>query len=141
MKTTIWDKLQTSSPVNKQAAMETASHGSPTSSKIILSREWQELPPMRNPSWAERNHPHFVDLKGVKFGRFVVLGIAAGEHAKKQDWVCRCACGVYAARRAKSIRNPRNDGDRCEMCRQTEFLRREDSAEQRAKRKSQGLGY
>lgn len=62
------------------------------------------------------------DLKGVKFGRFTVLGWIGGG-----KWQVRCSCGNYAARKTKAIRNPKNNNDCCELCRELLFLKREDT--------------
>lgn len=62
------------------------------------------------------------DLTGLTFGRFVVVGY----HGKGGKWVCRCSCGRYAVRRAKSIFNKENTKDRCEYCRQIAFIKREE---------------
>lgn len=68
-------------------------------------------------------NPSFVDLTGVRFGRFVVYGLAANHQAR---WACRCDCGRYALRSAKAIKNPSNDLDRCDHCRHLAFLKREE---------------
>jgi len=47
-------------------------------------------------------HKNAVDLTGIKFGRFVVVGLSAD--SKKPKWVVRCSCGNFEVRSAKCIR-------------------------------------
>lgn len=61
-----------------------------------------------------KNVPKSINLAGIKFGRFTVVGLS--KH-KSGTWVVRCACGAYEDRKAKAIRNPENFGDRCTKCR------------------------
>ncbi len=68
-----------------------------------------------------RKNKDFTDLSGVKFGRFVVIGIARDYPGR---WVVRCNCGKYTTRRKKAITNPENTQDRCEHCRHLAFLKR-----------------
>lgn len=59
--------------------------------------------------------PEFMDdLTGMTVGRFKVMGLHTVSPAR---WSLRCSCGRFSLRRAKSIKNPKNDIDRCERCR------------------------
>ena len=62
-------------------------------------------------------------MTGFKFGRFTVVGMALNTPHR---WVVRCICGIYTMRKLKSIRNPNNNQDRCERCRQLAYLKRSD---------------
>ena len=61
-------------------------------------------------------------LVGVRFGRFVVVGL----HAEiRGAWVVRCDCGDYETRRSRAIRNPNNFGDRCTLCRNAAYQKKD----------------
>lgn len=63
-----------------------------------------------------------ADLAGTKFGRFTVVGKLANKR-----WQVRCSCGNYSARKSKSILNPNNSNDCCEVCRELLYLRRNEA--------------
>lgn len=82
----------------------------------------------RAPEAKERFQPGFVDLKGVKIGRFTVMGIAAElKTCNGQNWVLRCVCGSYETRKAKYIKScvagNRERDPMCDWCRKTNRLR------------------
>jgi hypothetical protein len=65
------------------------------------------------------------DLRGRKFGRFTVIGLFAHKKAKDKNgdgrrtlWIVR----MYEARTTRSLRNPKNEGDRCARCRKIAHL-------------------
>jgi hypothetical protein len=58
------------------------------------------------------------DLTGTKCGRMTVIG-----NNGKTRWVCRCACGRYELRKAKSVLNP-NNYDMCHACRRLVTVKR-----------------
>lgn len=60
-------------------------------------------------------------LIGETFGRFTVIGL---HRTIAGAWVVRCSFGNYETRRAKSIRNPNNFGDRCAKCRFVAYERK-----------------
>ena len=62
------------------------------------------------------------DLAGLKFGRFEVLGVYVEKTKGKIVWVVRCSCGAYEVRASKAIKNPKNDTDRCFVCRKLEYV-------------------
>ncbi|HEJ6002023.1 TPA: hypothetical protein SL812_003317 [Pseudomonas aeruginosa] len=78
---------------------------------------------MRAPTEGEMTTSGFIDLRGVKFGRFTVLGMSAKKAAR---WVVRCECGNWSLRTSRSIKNPNNAEDCCEECRHLLFLKREE---------------
>lgn len=61
-------------------------------------------------------------LTGTKFGRFTVVGKLVNKR-----WQVRCSCGNYSARKSKAIRNPSNNNDCCEVCRELLYLRRNEA--------------
>lgn len=128
-----WDKIGASVPVNSQAAKSIGRGFEYTSPKKVLTQEWDSPPTMFS-----RIPKGEFDLTGHKFGRFTVIGKLMWEKRSvdKALWVCRCACGKYAARTSKAARNPANaEIDRCEQCRHVAYLKREDSADRRLQRK------
>lgn len=63
-----------------------------------------------------------TNLTGTKFGRFTVVGKLVNK-----KWQVRCSCGNYSARKSKSIKNPNNNNDCCEVCRELLYLRRNEA--------------
>lgn len=61
------------------------------------------------------------NLTGYRRGSLTVIGLSRDTAGV---WVCRCVCGHYVTRRAKSIKNPANTIDACEFCRHVQYLRR-----------------
>lgn len=58
-----------------------------------------------------------LDLRGYKYGRMTVIGLADEQNLKKNSrWVVRCSCGRYEHRKARAIRNPENARDCCVQC-------------------------
>ncbi|TDX21611.1 hypothetical protein DFO67_13521 [Modicisalibacter xianhensis] len=55
-----------------------------------------------------------ADYRGIRFGRMTVIGLLRD---LSDRWLCRCSCGRYEARKAKAIRNKRNNKDSCLQCR------------------------
>ena len=104
-------------PINKVAAL-VVSKSPPDcqyDAKVAcLQRRWDSPPPMRI---LTANIP---DFRGKRVGRFTVVGLYAGAPGL---WVVRCACGAYETRRAKSLHNPLNIDDCCQLCRHVEHLR------------------
>lgn len=122
-----FDKIATSAPVNRTAAMQTAS-GDAWVPTINILDWYPDQPKLANIDRAARLNPEFKDFTGMKFGFLTVLGLMD----KKSDntpasWVCRCVCGSFCTRRAKSIKNGIARGntfiDRCGMCQYQARLR------------------
>ena len=131
MKRSIYDGgLQ---PVDRTAARVAGKGEHYESKKKITQRHWDVPPPMRQVSPKD-----LIDnLIGIKFGRLTVLGLYTEASGL---WVVRCACGDYETRRTKSIKNPNNDQDRCENCRETVHLRRQAEFLATGKNKRQSFG-
>ncbi|EAQ8610119.1 hypothetical protein D7J76_22255 [Salmonella enterica] len=66
----------------------------------------------------------FYLFRGRVFGRMTVIGIAAIKQGDSMRYVVRCACGTYTYRRAKAIKNPKNNMDCCDYCRHLLHLKR-----------------
>lgn len=118
MKTSkIWDH-NLRQPVNR-TAHEVSKPGIGYIPKKRLNQPlWKSPPSMMSVPTNIQN------LTGVVFSRFTVIGLKSCGKGKTL-WLVRCACGNYETRRSKSIQNPNNDKDCCQICRHLEFLKRE----------------
>jgi hypothetical protein len=103
---------QTATPVNKNAALALRKGEAYQSNKKILHRHWKTPQPLVK---VPRDMP---DLTHRRFGRFRVMGKL--RHVKGQ-WLVRCDCGNYEARKTSSILKPTNSHDRCAHCREIAF--------------------
>lgn len=57
------------------------------------------------------------DLTGVKFGRFVVIGVSLWVPKKnRRRWVAKCKCGRYQIFSTKAIKTHMNLGIDCLKC-------------------------
>lgn len=109
-------------PVNKLASIVTGKGVHFESNKKILTME-SDFP-----------FPVIQNLKGesligIKRGRLIVIGLLdcknnISKNVNNQKWVTKCICGKYVIRRGKAILNKKNTQDRCEMCRELVFLKR-----------------
>lgn len=117
----IFDRLATSTPVDKQTALSTSKGFVYEPDKTVTVREWDAPPKLKFP------REKALDLTGVRFGRLTAIGMDATKTMTKHTyptWVCRCDCGRYTSRRAKSIKNPNNNEDRCAQCLHVKHLQR-----------------
>lgn len=102
-------------PINATAAMVVSNGTHFNSSKKIQELE-SDIP------HETKKIPFGVeDLTETRFGRFTVKGLFA---FKKGRWVVRCVCGIYSIRKAKAIKNPLNNIDRCGKCMEQLFIKR-----------------
>lgn len=117
-RTTIFDRLATSSPLDATAARVT-SQGTHYEPKVAYAehKHWDTPPPMK----PLPNNPTIRNMVGRKFGRLTVVGLGdtkRGTGSSGASWVVRCACGDYEHRKTKAIENPLNSEDRCRKCHQ-----------------------
>ena len=101
-----FDKIAASAPVNGTAARQT-SGGTHWNPSRRLQDWYDEIPPMRGSEYyADKGtqHHEWVDFRGVEVGRLVVVGTMIKAGTGHASWVCRCKCGCYCTRTAKSIR-------------------------------------
>ena len=77
-----------------------------------------------------------INHTGASFGWLTVIGLSATAKAR---WVCRCVCGRYCLRKARSIGNPDNIYDRCQHCTHLAVLKK--NAEYRRTGVNQGNRY
>lgn len=125
-----WDAILASAPLNATAGAVVGKgvHFEPAPDQPFTAFEWDVPPPLKSPELLRKREPNFVDFTGTRFGRLLVIGLAADSHDTTVDgsrgalWVCRCACGRYAGRRARSIKKASPDA-RCDHCNYTKRLR------------------
>lgn len=120
MRTTDWDRIVTSAPLNRDAAVARDACGVAYTPAIAdddnVIRSDTPLP-VRKPSKG-------TDLSGKRCNRLVVQGLYAVE-GKSNRWVVRCDCGAYETRRATSLNNPAYAATAmCSHCDHLEQLRR-----------------
>lgn len=92
MKTTSWDAIVTSSPIDKQAAIARDGKGIGASPQATLSNTFEAPPPV------------VEILTGQRFGKLVVFGLCVPTDSNRRIiWVCRCDCGRYTKVSAKAL--------------------------------------
>lgn len=97
MKTTNWDAVITSAPLDKQASI--VRDGRSAGEPVTINNSYAEQPPTRPYMDVPANN-----LTGQRFGKVVALGL--GESARKgtTPWVVKCDCGRFARMKAKVLR-------------------------------------
>jgi len=121
-------------PVDSGSRKANSGGTSYDSRKKIVQRHW-ESPPDTIPVPRRTR-----DLTGVTFGRFTVVGLLPiKKNGKNLLWLVRCVCSHYESRRSKSIRNPKNNHDRCEHCRQLSYLKKVDEFQRTGKNSTDDL--
>ena len=107
-KTTNWDAVAASAPLDVTAARVMGAVGEPSAfRKKVIGETYRRdfAPPKVKPREVIRG----VNLTGLVVGRLTVIGLAdLPERNKKRNaaWVVRCVCGAYEMRTARALRNP-----------------------------------
>lgn len=105
MRTTDWDALAASAPINADAARAVV-YGYGTEEPTLLEHAKQQLPVNAN----------FVNLIGLKKGWLQVIAYAgSNRNIGSARWIVRCICGRYEFRRTRALR-PDVTNDRCADC-------------------------
>lgn len=65
-----------------------------------------------------------LDLTGERYVRLTVVGLSEEVNGK---WVCRCDCGKYTLRTAKSIKKKTKESGCCDECHHLAALRRKEA--------------
>jgi len=117
-----FDFIATITPVDRTAArvLQKGEHYDPVKPKEVFGHSDTPLPTERF------RGPASWDMTGVRFGLFVVIGVAPGQLATGLNtrWVVRCQCGAFEYRRTRAIKNQENAHiDRCAVCRDLAWLR------------------
>lgn len=120
-----FDRIVTSAPVNRQAAMQ-AQPGEHWEPSRQFTERIMRAPPNMAPesfyAWKAADNRDWVDLRGRVVGRLTVVGAAIVQrHNSGHRWVCRCACGNYVFSTAKAVKQQRRD--RCPECHYVDWLR------------------
>lgn len=123
MRTTDFDRLATSAPLNTDAAM----------ARDAASRDhWEAKIPEHHARWpappaplAVFNRENGTDLTGRVMGRVTVVRYHA-PGSRGGRWLVRCTCGYYELRSAAAIKaNKAGDGDHCcYECERVKVLRK-----------------
>lgn len=114
MRTSNFDAILTSAPLNRQASIIRDSDGEGAWEPKISVRWWDIMP---EPTPLPAGLPNLV---GTKFGRLTVVG-HLGKETKHgyRKWYVRCQCGGYETRTCKAIlrSEPSRDGEpMCDKC-------------------------
>lgn len=100
-----FDRIITSAPVNKTAAI--VAHGK--------GENWEAKPGKYNVHSAEpiktkpmpTHDPNFKDLTGIEIGRLKVIGYygkGGSGKTSRARWIVRCKCGAYELRTSTAIK-------------------------------------
>lgn len=115
-RTTDFDRLSTSAPMNRAAALARdggGTHFTPRAGKVNSAR-WAAPPEMR-PVPADMH-----DFTGRVFDRFTVIGLSAMTGKTGPRWVLRCTCGYYENRRNRLL--VEGTGRAITMCSECDYL-------------------
>jgi hypothetical protein len=107
------DRIYTSRPINKQAAVVTSAQNSNDhvnfTTRVIRSRT-----PLPTEHALVRSQDKII---GERFGGFTVIGaFPLINRNKNRQWVVRCDCGWYETRRLKSLRTVNPNSLCCMEC-------------------------
>lgn len=99
--------------------------------KKITQLVFDSQPPLRDTRRA-RHEQRPENMRGRSHGLLTVIGYWGPKKdglgrcrggSANQLWVCRCACGIFVTRTAKTIKRA-HPSDRCEFCRHLAYLKR-----------------
>ena len=115
MRTTDFDAVAASAPLDRQASVIRDGSGDLWEAKINEAGQahW-DAPPLPL-SAKPANQP---ELTGHRFGRFVVMRWHGATSKKNPEpaWLVRCSCGDYELRRTKTILRAGDLDDCCMKC-------------------------
>lgn len=121
-----YSRLAASAPINAIAARQTG-QGEHWAPKREFTEEMLDIcPGLQSPSWYSPDRlaqACFVDLRGTQVGRLRVLGVSTRRFGNDTHrWVCRCACGHFVFRKARSLKTSSTLS--CAECHYVDWLRR-----------------
>lgn len=124
MRTTNFDAIAASAPLNREASTVRDGSGDQWEAKVpdgVL--HWRDLPALRSPqSLSPVGRQALAATQGMRFGRLTVVGLLdKGTSSAPASWVCRCVCGAYEARRMKSLQSGK--ATMCHECQAVEEIR------------------
>lgn len=120
LKTTNWDAVIASAPLDRQASIIRDGRGEALD--VVIENSFKECPPLRPYSDVPAN-----DLRGKRFGSLVAIGLSerTGTNGKGAGWVFQCDCGHYTRMSKKGVeRQVAIDRARCGECDYIEGVRK-----------------
>lgn len=114
-----YDRILSSTPINKQAATTLFSKGAQGLTEPVYSMAHSDVPLPTQPVPAG-----LVDRTGQRKGKLTVYGYYYTHPKKGRQWVVRCVCGRYEIRYSKALDNEANDNDCCHLCRKLIAVKR-----------------
>lgn len=108
-------------PINKTAAF-VVSGGVHFDAKIKPNpHDERDTMPYLRRKWDTQK---IFNLTGLKVGWLTVIGLS---EEKDNRWVCRCVCGKYVFRKAKSLQRIKSVDDKCLHCAKLDYLSKKTS--------------
>jgi hypothetical protein len=125
-------------PLNATAAAVIAPGEQYTPDKNASGLMWFAPPPMvdlKTVRWRGPNGDKPKDWTGTVMGRLTVIGYwryngnadKKGKGPVKHQWICRCLCGMFIMRNARTIKKASEREhvyDACDNCRHLHFLKK-----------------
>jgi hypothetical protein len=124
-RTTQFDRIFASSPLDAKAGRVTAQVDEVFESKKKITQQHSDVPLPMRPIPRNSTTPNLINRS---VGRLTVAGLSATGKSRPNRgalWVVRCVCGRYETRRTSSILSAANASDACEECRQTAFIQQQ----------------
>jgi hypothetical protein len=112
------DEIYISRPVNKLAALVTGNQPDDEMEATSYGDTYMSL--IRPPTINFNSKKSWLNLAGLTFGKFTVIGMFIKQNPKKKmKWVVHCKCGYYTIRNSNVIRRKIKDNeyDECSRCR------------------------
>lgn len=112
------DQIYSSIPVDKTAALVTGVQPNDETNKNNYGDNYISL--IRPPVLPFFGNQQYLDLRGLSFGKLVVIGIFIKQTPRKKiKWVVQCKCGYYLIRISPTIRRKikNKEYDECARCR------------------------
>lgn len=123
VRTTNFDAVAASAPLDRQASVIRDGSGEVWEAKICPSILHFKAPPQQ----VSRKPRNKADLTGRVYGRLTVVRYHTTSGAGRGIWLLRCVCGDYELRRGEKIREYVGDVC-CAACRSLDRLRASTSA-------------
>lgn len=104
MKTTEWDRIVTSTPLNREAAVVRDGSGD-GATRVANIQGVYDAPFLTMPCPSR-----FDDQTGKRLGRLTVIGFVDNKQTNSGKncparWLCKCVCGRYTTRKVASLYN------------------------------------
>ena len=123
-----FDKILTSTPINKQAAVVAGGKGQHWEPEVKITQAHWDAPPK-----CKKRPDDQIDKSGTTFGRLTVISYFGAKSDGSSQWLVRCSCGAYETRTGKAVENKNNCDDACVKCRSALAIKKRYSVVQRGK--------